>query len=142
MRQDTRVYTTGRPSRLTRFRAAADAHACEIISGKYNHHTWGRQQSRRQHSGVRGVPWVSCRLGRMSYFKRLAELAPQDIWDGVVARTVEGARMSFAVVELAPGGVVAAHQHDNEQIGVVLSGSLSFTIGGETRALRAGDTYN
>jgi quercetin dioxygenase-like cupin family protein len=78
----------------------------------------------------------------MSYFKPLAELAPQDIWDGVVARTVEGARMSFAVVELASGGVVAAHQHDNEQIGIVLSGSMSFTIGGETRSLRAGDTYN
>ena len=78
----------------------------------------------------------------MSYFKPLAELAPQDIWNGVVARTVEGERMSFAVVELGPGSVVEAHQHVNEQIGIVLSGSLSFTIGGETRVLGAGDTYN
>src|SRR5688500_1184753 len=84
----------------------------------------------------------SCRLGPMSYFKPRAELAPQHIWSGVVARTVEGERMSFAVVELGPGSVVEAHQHVNEQIGIVLSGSLSFTIGGETRVLGAGDTYN
>jgi quercetin dioxygenase-like cupin family protein len=50
--------------------------------------------------------------------------------------------MSFTVVELAPHSVVAEHQHPNEQIGIVLQGSLTFTIGGETRLIRAGDTYN
>ena len=50
--------------------------------------------------------------------------------------------MSFAVVELAPNSIVARHQHSNEQIGLVLRGTLTFTVGGERRRLRAGDTYN
>jgi quercetin dioxygenase-like cupin family protein len=78
----------------------------------------------------------------MTIFRSLAEIPPQDIWNGVLARTVEGEHMSFAVVELAPGSAVDEHHHPNEQIGIVLTGSLTFTIGGEVRALRAGDTYN
>ena len=78
----------------------------------------------------------------MTIFKPLAEIPPQHIWDGVVARAVEGERMSFAIVELAPHSAVAEHHHPNEQIGIVLRGSMTFTIGGEARLLRAGDTYN
>jgi quercetin dioxygenase-like cupin family protein len=78
----------------------------------------------------------------MSIFIPLAEIPPQQIWNGVVARTVEGEQMSFAVVELAPGSVVDEHDHPNEQVGVVLRGSLTFTVGGETRVLGPGDTYN
>lgn len=78
----------------------------------------------------------------MTIFKPLAEIPPQQIWDGVLARTVEGAHMSFAVVELAPGSRVDEHQHPNEQIGIVLQGALTFTIGTESRVVRAGDTYN
>jgi quercetin dioxygenase-like cupin family protein len=78
----------------------------------------------------------------MTIFKPLAEIPPQRIWNGVLARAVEGDRMSFAVVELAPNSSVNEHQHPNEQIGMVLSGSMTFTIGGEARVIRAGDTYN
>ena len=49
--------------------------------------------------------------------------------------------MTFAVVELEPHARAARHEHVNEQIGIVLSGSLTFVIGHETRELRAGDTY-
>ena len=78
----------------------------------------------------------------MTIFKPLAEIPPQEIWNGVLARVVEGDRLSFAIVELPPNSVVAAHQHPNEQIGIVLQGSMTFTIGGEARLIRAGDTYN
>jgi quercetin dioxygenase-like cupin family protein len=78
----------------------------------------------------------------MTIFKSLREIPPQRIWDGVLARVVEGDRMSFAIVELAPNSVVGEHQHPNEQVGIVLTGSLTFTIGGEERLLRIGDTYN
>ena len=78
----------------------------------------------------------------MTIFKALSDVSPQQIWNGVVARTVEGERMSFAIVELAPDSRVDEHQHPNEQIGIVLQGSLTFTIGGETRTLHLGDTYN
>lgn len=78
----------------------------------------------------------------MTIFQRLADIPPQQIWNGVIARTVEGAHMSFAVVELAAGSVVEEHAHPNEQVGIVLRGWLTFTVGGDTQVLRAGDTYN
>jgi quercetin dioxygenase-like cupin family protein len=78
----------------------------------------------------------------MTIFKALAEISPQHIWHGVVARAVEGDRMSFAIVELAANSTVDAHDHPNEQIGIVLRGSMTFTVGDESRVLTAGDTYN
>ena len=78
----------------------------------------------------------------MMTFANVSDLSPLPIWDGVLARVVEGREMTLAVVELAPDSIVAEHQHPNEQLGVVLKGSMVFTIGGERRALGAGDTYN
>jgi quercetin dioxygenase-like cupin family protein len=77
----------------------------------------------------------------VSAFKPLAEIAPLPIWTGILARVVEGRDITFAVVELEPHAVAATHQHLNEQIGVVLRGTLLFTIGDERRELHAGDTY-
>jgi quercetin dioxygenase-like cupin family protein len=78
----------------------------------------------------------------MATFANVADLGTLPIWPGVLARVVEGREMTLAVVELAPNSVVAAHEHPNEQLGVVLQGSMTFTIGGERRDLVAGDTYN
>jgi quercetin dioxygenase-like cupin family protein len=77
----------------------------------------------------------------LSFFEDVAGVAPQKVWDGVVARVVDGERITTAVVELDPGSVVPEHQHDNEQLGVVLSGSLLFRIGDESRDLGAGALY-
>ena len=60
---------------------------------------------------------------------------------GVTARAVNGKRMTLAVVDLEPGAVVPEHHHENEQLGFILQGSMTFTVGGEKRELRAGDTY-
>ena len=49
--------------------------------------------------------------------------------------------MTLAIVDLAPNAVVSEHRHENEQLGFILQGSMTFTIGGEKRELRAGDTY-
>lgn len=54
---------------------------------------------------------------------------------------MDGERVGFAVVELDPSIVVPEHSHDNEQLGLVLSGSVSFRIGDETRTLGAGGTW-
>jgi len=74
----------------------------------------------------------------MDTYASLEDLPLQRIWVGVVAGVVEGDRMSFAVVELAPNSIVARHQHPNEQIGLVLRGTLTFTIAGERRLLAHG----
>jgi quercetin dioxygenase-like cupin family protein len=74
-------------------------------------------------------------------FRPLAELRPYAIWDGVTARVVNGERMTLAAVDLKAGAKVAEHRHENEQLGFVIQGSMTFTIGGDKRELRAGDTY-
>ena len=78
----------------------------------------------------------------MSAYANLAELQPLPIWTGVLGRAVQGDRITMAVVELAPNTIVPDHDHPNEQLGIVLKGSMTFTIGGERRELLAGDTYN
>ena len=50
--------------------------------------------------------------------------------------TASGSRSLY--VELEPGVTVPEHSHENEQQGMVLTGSLTFTVGGETRQLGPG----
>jgi quercetin dioxygenase-like cupin family protein len=71
----------------------------------------------------------------------LAALEPFAIWDGVVARSLEGERVGLAVVELDPDTVVPEHRHDNEQLGMVLRGTVHFRVGDETRTLERGGTW-
>ncbi|MEC3980522.1 cupin domain-containing protein [Amycolatopsis sp. H20-H5] len=65
----------------------------------------------------------------------------QRVWEGVTIRAVHGELVTLAVAELEPNVVVPEHQHVNEQIGLVLSGSATFTAGGERVELTAGGTY-
>ncbi len=74
-------------------------------------------------------------------FEPLAGLRPHQLRDGVNARVINGQRMTLAVVDLEPGSSVPEHHHENEQLGFILRGSMTFTIGGEKREIRAGDTY-
>ena len=66
---------------------------------------------------------------------------PKRVWDGVMARVVSGELITMALVDLEPNKLVPVHQHENEQIGFVIEGSLEFTIAGKTRTLGAGETY-
>jgi quercetin dioxygenase-like cupin family protein len=77
----------------------------------------------------------------VSAFADFGTVAPQRIWEGVVGRTVHGDRVTFALIELEPGTIVPEHSHENEQVGMVLSGSLTFTIGGETREVGPGQAW-
>jgi unsaturated pyranuronate lyase len=77
----------------------------------------------------------------VSAFENLSGMSPIDIWGGVIARTVEGDGCSFAVVELDPGSVVPEHSHPNEQLGMVVRGSVSFRVAAETRELGPGGTW-
>ena len=74
-------------------------------------------------------------------FNELSSMPVKQIWDGVVARVVQSELLTVAIVELAPDSVVPAHQHVNEQLGFVISGSLRFTVDGETRERGPGDTW-
>ncbi|MFN2463784.1 MAG: cupin domain-containing protein [Candidatus Dormibacteria bacterium] len=67
---------------------------------------------------------------------------PRRVWDGITARVVNGRRLTMALVDLEPGTPLQEHHHENEQLGFVIQGELTFTIGGETRTLHPGDTYS
>lgn len=77
----------------------------------------------------------------MSVFRELGEIPPLPIWEGIVARAVEGEEMTMAIVELDANAVAAEHRHPNEQLGIVLSGTMTFRIGDETREIGPGTTY-
>jgi quercetin dioxygenase-like cupin family protein len=65
-----------------------------------------------------------------------------DVWgDAVRARKIDGERITLALVELAADAVVPGHRHENEQVGMVITGSITFTIGDETRTLGPGGTW-
>ena len=77
----------------------------------------------------------------MSVFADVGSLGPQRIWDGILGRTVHGERVTLSLLELDAGAVVPEHAHANEQVGLLLEGSVTFTIGGETRELKPGATW-
>ena len=68
-------------------------------------------------------------------------LAPQQIWEGVVARVIGGEGVTLALIELDPNAVVPEHSHENEQLGVLIQGEMTFTVNGETRTLKPGGTW-
>jgi quercetin dioxygenase-like cupin family protein len=77
----------------------------------------------------------------VSAFRDVEQLPALPIWDGVTAREVHGERVTFAVIELDPNAVIPEHSHDNEQLGTIVAGSMTFTIGGETREVTPGSTW-
>jgi quercetin dioxygenase-like cupin family protein len=77
----------------------------------------------------------------LSAFEEIGAVVPQKIWDGVLGRVVRGERITLGVVELDPDSIVPEHSHENEQVGLVLQGSLLFRIGDESRELERGGMY-
>lgn len=78
----------------------------------------------------------------MSNLKNLADFPLLEIWgDTVRARRVQGERITLAIVELAPNAVVPEHRHAAEQLGMVITGRMHFTVDGETKDLGPGGTW-
>jgi quercetin dioxygenase-like cupin family protein len=77
----------------------------------------------------------------MSTFHVLKDLQPIVLGEGIAARSINGERMTVAVVDLAPNAVLPEHRHENEQLGFIIRGSMMMRIGNEVRELHPGDTY-
>jgi quercetin dioxygenase-like cupin family protein len=77
----------------------------------------------------------------MSNLVDLANTVPIQVWEGVVARRVQGEKLTLAVLELAPDAIVPEHRHPNEQCGLVIEGDVTFRIGDEERVLGPGGTW-
>jgi quercetin dioxygenase-like cupin family protein len=78
----------------------------------------------------------------MSNLVDIETVAPFDVWgEAVRARRIEGERLTFAVVELAPNADVPEHHHPQEQLGMVITGTVRFRIDDEIRDLGPGGTW-
>jgi quercetin dioxygenase-like cupin family protein len=77
----------------------------------------------------------------VSPFSQVDGVDPHRIWTGVNGRVVDGSEATLAVIELDANAIVPEHSHANEQLGVLISGSLRFRIGDETRELGPGGMW-
>jgi quercetin dioxygenase-like cupin family protein len=78
----------------------------------------------------------------VSAFQDLAAIPAQQLSPGYLARAVHGNRVTFAVVEIEPHAELPEHSHENEQLGIVLRGSVTFRVGSEERTVEAGGTWS
>ncbi|SIO61168.1 Cupin domain-containing protein [Singulisphaera sp. GP187] len=81
-------------------------------------------------------PWIED-----PYFIPAGAGSRHQIFPGVEIRTTPGERMMLSVVTFEPGSVVLDHSHPHEQMGMMVSGRLEFTIGDVTRVLGPGDLW-
>lgn len=77
----------------------------------------------------------------MNVYQAVSKLRPTRVWDGVLARIVNGERLSIGFVDIDPHAQVPEHRHENEQVGFVLRGSVTMVVDGQSRALEVGETY-
>lgn len=75
------------------------------------------------------------------YFYSPDERATKTLFGDFTARTFWGEKMLISLVDLPAGSVVPLHSHPHEQVGIMLEGEATFTVGGETRTLKPGDIY-
>ena len=71
----------------------------------------------------------------------LADMTPIQVWESVVARRVQGEKLTLAIVELAPNAIIPEHRHANELCGLVIEGEVRFRIDDEERLLGPGGTW-
>ena len=72
---------------------------------------------------------------------RRSEVPPFSPAPGIQIQPVIGESLMTCWIAMEPGAVVAEHSHPNEQLGVVVEGSISITSEGETREMTMGDAY-
>jgi quercetin dioxygenase-like cupin family protein len=68
-------------------------------------------------------------------------IAPRVLAPGVTAKIASGEKLMFSLVTLAPDAVVPTHSHPHEQMGMMVSGTMEFTVAGETRMFSGNELY-
>jgi quercetin dioxygenase-like cupin family protein len=89
-----------------------------------------RMEASAGSGAARSVTWV-----------RRSEVPPFSPAPGIQIQPVIGEALMTCWIAMEPGAIVAEHSHVNEQLGVVVEGSVSITAAGETREMVVGDAY-
>ena len=76
-----------------------------------------------------------------SFIVKRDACSQHEIFPGVQIYTAAGESMMLSWVEFAPGAVVEAHSHPHEQVGVLVEGELTFTIGNRQETVGPGDMW-
>lgn len=71
-------------------------------------------------------------------YDRLPEFSPAP---GLRLRAIAGDQMMSCWNRIDPNVSLARHSHPNEQVGVIIEGAVTVTIGDETRRLTQGMAY-
>jgi quercetin dioxygenase-like cupin family protein len=72
-------------------------------------------------------------------FVHVSDLEPLRVSAGLEFRPVTTDTVMTNFVTFEPNAPAPKHHHSEQQIAIVLSGELTFTVGAETRVMRAGD---
>ena len=75
-------------------------------------------------------------------YARVGDQVPVDAGGGVTLRAVTGLGVMLSYVTVEAHGEAPVHTHDEEQMGIVLTGTCTFELEGETRVLEVGDVYH
>jgi quercetin dioxygenase-like cupin family protein len=77
----------------------------------------------------------------LAYYLQQADCSRHTIFPGVDIFTVAGENLMISIVELEPNSVVEPHSHPHEQMGILLEGEFTFTIGGHTKKITPGEIW-
>ena len=75
------------------------------------------------------------------YFPSPDECGHHTIFGSVPIRTYAGNHLQLSLVDIPAAGVVDWHAHENEQMGIMISGRALFHVGDEVKELGPGDMY-
>lgn len=78
----------------------------------------------------------------MSCFFDVEEITGKALAEGVKIKAIPGEKMTMVIFSLSRGAIVPEHSHPQEQIGMVLKGSLELTIGEEQKVVKKGDAWS
>lgn len=81
-------------------------------------------------------------IANPEYFITAGSGSHHRLFPGVEIRTTAGTKLMLSVVHFEPRSVVPEHSHPHEQMGMMISGQLEFTIGDITRVLGPGDMWS
>ena len=70
-----------------------------------------------------------------------ARMKPRTLAPGVSAKIAWGEKLMFSLVVLEPDAVVPEHSHPHEQMGMLVSGTMEFSIEGKAVTLTGNEMY-